>query len=326
MIVVDAFGGDFAPEEPIKGAVLAANEYKRNITLVGDEQKILNVFEKYSLSKDRISIVHAPDVITCHDESALSVRRKKKSSLVVAANLVKENENSVLVSAGSTGAVLSAGVLVTGRMKGVIRPSLGALIPGKKPFLLMDCGANADCKVEYLVQFAIMASVYMQNILKVENPKVSLANIGSEAEKGSILYKETYKKLENEKNINFTGNVEAVNIMNGEHDIVVCDGFTGNMLLKSIEGMASLFKGVLKETLYKSTKTKLGGALIKNDLNAAFKKFDTKQYGGAPLLGVNGGIFKAHGNSKDILIKNTIKQAIDFSDNNCLEKIKKNLS
>lgn len=323
MIYVDAFGGDYAPDAMVKGAVLAVKEFNREITLVGHEEKIKEVFDKNSLSMDKISIIHAQEEITCHDESALAIRRKKQSSLVVAANLIKEDRNSVLVTAGSTGAVLSAGVLVTGRIKGVKRPALGAVLPArKKPILLMDCGANADCTSEYIKQFASMSSIYMKYVMGVENPKVALANIGSEEEKGNKLYKETHQVLKETEDINFAGNMEGTDIMNSDNDVIVCDGFTGNIILKTIEGMGNLMKDILKDVFYTNTKTKLSYVLTKSVLNKEMAKLSSKRYGGAPLLGVNGGIIKAHGNSDETAFKNAIGQAIKFEENEVLEKIK----
>lgn len=323
MIYVDAFGGDYAPDAMVKGAVLAVKEFDREITLVGHEEKIKKVFEDNNLSMDKISIIHAPEEITCHDESALAIRRKKQSSLVVAANKIKEDRNSVLVTAGSTGAVLSAGVLVTGRIKGIKRPALGAVLPArKKPVLLMDCGANADCNSDYIEQFATMSSIYMENVMGVKNPKVALANIGSEEEKGDKLYKEIHQILKNNKEINFVGNVEGTEIMNSDNDVIVCDGFTGNIILKTIEGMGNLMKDILKDVFLTNTKTKLSYVLAKSVLNEELSKLSSKQYGGAPLLGVNGGIIKAHGNSDEIAFKNAIKQSIKFEENEVLEKIK----
>ena len=323
MIYVDCFGGDYAPDEMVKGAVLAVEEFGKEITLVGDESKIIEVFEKNSLDHRNIKILHAPEVITMHDASALAIRRKKKSSLVVAARKVKEDRNSVMVSAGSTGAVLSAGVLVTGRIKGVKRPALGAMLPARnKPILLMDCGANADVTSEYLVQFAQMASVYMENVMGVKNPRIALANIGSEEEKGNKLYKETHKLLKELDDINFVGNIEGDMVMLSDNDVIICDGFTGNIILKTVEGMANLMKGVLKDVFYTSTKTKLGYVAVKNELNAQMGKLSSKKYGGAPLLGVNGGLIKAHGNSDAEAFKNAIGMGVKFEENEVLEKIK----
>lgn len=323
MIYVDCFGGDYAPDEMVKGAVLAVEEFGKEITLVGDESKIIDVFERYSLDHKGIQILHAPEVITMHDASALAIRRKKKSSLVVAARKVKEDRNSVMVSAGSTGAVLSAGVLVTGRIKGVKRPALGAMLPARnKPILLMDCGANADVTSEYLVQFAQMASVYMENVMGVKNPKIALANIGSEEEKGNKLYKETHKLLKELDDINFVGNIEGDMVMLSDNDVIICDGFTGNIILKTVEGMANLMKGVLKDVFYTSTKTKLGYVAVKKELNAQMGKLSAKKYGGAPLLGVNGGLIKAHGNSDAEAFKNAIGMGVKFEENEVLEKIK----
>ena len=323
MIYVDAFGGDYAPDAMVKGAVLAVKEFNRELTLVGHEEKIKEVFEKNNLSMEKISIIHAPEEITCHDESALAIRRKKQSSLVVGATKIKEDRNSVLVTAGSTGAVLSAGVLVTGRIKGIKRPAIGAVLPGrKKPVLLMDCGANADCNSDYIEQFAMMSSIYMESVMGVKNPKVALANIGSEEEKGNKLYKEIHQLLKNNKKINFAGNIEGTEVMNTDNDIIVCDGFTGNIILKTIEGMGNIMKDILKDVFLTNTKTKLSYLLAKSALNDQLKNLSSKKYGGAPLLGVNGGIIKAHGNSDEIAFKNAIGQAIKFEENEVLEKIK----
>ena len=323
MIYVDCFGGDYAPDEMVKGAVLAIDEFDTEITLVGDEQKIIEVFEKHSLDHRNIKILHAPEVITMHDSSALAIRRKKKSSLVVAARKVKEDRNSVMVSAGSTGAVLAAGVLVTGRIKGVKRPALGAMLPAwKKPILLMDCGANADVTSDYLVQFAQMASIYMENVFGIENPRIALANIGSEEEKGNKLYKETHKLLKELDGINFVGNMEGNEVMLSDNDVIVCDGFTGNTILKTVEGMADLMKVVLKDVFYTSAGTKLGYLMVKNALNERMSKLSAKKYGGAPLLGVNGGIIKAHGNSDAEAFKNAIGMGVKFEEREVLEKIR----
>lgn len=326
MIIVDAFGGDNSPDSVIKGAVLAKEEYNKKITLVGDEQKIKEVFSKYSLSDNNIDIINASEVISLNEEPALAIRRKKDSSIVVGCRLLKENENSVFISAGSTGALLAGGLFVTGRIKGIERPALSVMLPGKnKPILLIDSGANAECKSEHLNQFAMMGSVYMNSIYSVKNPKVALINIGSEEEKGTPTYKEAYKLLRDNEKINFKGNMEARELLLSDNDVGVCDGFTGNMILKTVEGMASFMKSSLKDVFYSSTKTKLGALLVKNELGKTMKKMDYTEYGGAPFLGVNGGLIKAHGSSDEKAIKNAIRQAILFKENNVLYRIKENL-
>lgn len=325
MIYVDAFGGDNSPNEIIKGCVLAVAEYKEEITLLGDSQKINNVFNELNLSKEMIFIYDCKEVITLEEEPALAIRRKKDSTISLGCKLIKEEENSVFVSAGSSGALLAGGLFITGRIRGIKRPALAVTLPGKRPVLLIDSGANAECKSEFINQFAIMGSVYMESVFKVKNPKVGLVNIGVEEEKGSALYKETYGVLKENESINFVGNIEARDVLSGKVDVICCDGFTGNMILKTTEGVASYFKGVLKDIFYSSAKTKIGALLIKKNMTKELKKMDYKEYGGAPLLGVKGGIIKAHGSSDAKAIKNAINQAIIFERENVLAKIKKNL-
>lgn len=314
-IVVDAMGGDNAPEEIVKGCILARDEYNINIVLSGKEQEIKKILDKNTTSNKNIDIINAEEVITNEEKPVLALRRKKDSSLVKALNAVKNNEADAIVSAGSTGALLSGGLLVIGRMEGIQRPALATLIPSMSGgfTMLIDSGANVDCKPEFLYDFAIMGSIYMQRVMDISNPRISLANIGSEKGKGDKLTNETYEILENSNlSLNFCGNIEARDILQGKSDIIVCDGFVGNMILKSLEGAVAALMGGIKAELTKSTKSKIGGLLIKPALRNFKNKFDYKEVGGAPLLGVKAPVIKAHGSSNDVAIKNALRQAKIF--------------
>lgn len=316
-IVVDAMGGDNAPEEIVKGCILARDEYNINIILSGKEEKIKNILDKNTNSYKNIDIINAEEVITNEEKPVLALRKKKDSSLVKALNAVKNNEADAIVSAGSTGALLSGGLLIIGRMVGIERPALATLIPSLTGgfSMLIDSGANVDCKPEFLYDFAIMGNIYMQKVMNVSNPRIALANIGVEKGKGDKLTNETYELLENANlPLNFCGNIEARDILQGKADIIVCDGFVGNMILKSLEGAVAALMGGIKNELTKSTKSKIGGLLIKPALRNFKNKFDYKEVGGAPLLGVKAPVIKAHGSSNDIAIKNALRQAKIFID------------
>lgn len=320
-IFVDAMGGDNAPDEIVKGSVLASKAFARKISLIGDEKSIESQLNKLDYSKELIEIIPSFDVITNNEDPALAIRRKKQSSLVIGMQKIKEDREAVLISAGSTGALLAGGLLIVGRIKGIQRPAITVMMPAKKGFtVLLDAGANADCKASYLRQFAIMASIYAENILGVDNPSVGLVNIGVEEKKGNELTKEAYGLLK-ETNINFIGNVEARDINSGNADIIVCDGFTGNIILKVTEGVGLFLFDALKETINSSTKAKLGGLMLKSSLKDFKKRFDSAEVGGAPLLGINGGIIKAHGNSNSLAIVNAIKQGIAFQEKDINNKI-----
>ena len=320
-IYVDGMGGDHAPDAVVKGCVDASKEFKKKITIIGDEEKIHELLQKESYQKDLIEVIPASEIITNNEDPALAIRRKKQSSLVIGLRRVKEEEDSVLVSAGSTGALLAGGTLLVGRIKGIQRPALTVMLPTKKGFaLLLDSGANVDCKPVYLQQFAIMASIYAEDLLGIKNPKVALANIGIEEKKGNELTKESYQLLK-ETNINFVGNVEARDILQGDVDIIVCDGFAGNMILKATEGVGQFLMDALKETIMSSTRAKIGGLLLKPALKEFKKKMDYTEVGGAPLLGVKGGIIKAHGSSNAKAITSAIKQAIKYQEEKITMKI-----
>lgn len=327
IIALDCMGGDNAPGEIVKGAVLAANENKDMlIKLVGREDDIKKELEKYP-SSDKLEIVDAKEVIETGEPPVAAIRKKKDSSLVKCMYMVKKGEADAMVSAGSTGANLVGGHVIIGRIKGVERPPLAPLIPTKTSFsLLIDCGANVDARPSHLLQFAKMGSVYMENVVGVKNPKVALVNIGAEEEKGNALVKETYPLLKEMDGINFIGNIEARDIPNGDADVIVCDAFVGNVILKLYEGVASVLIDKIKGSMMNSIKTKIGALLIKKDLKKTLKGFSLEEHGGAPLLGLNGLLVKTHGSSKAIEIKNSILQCITFNELDINNKFKEKLS
>jgi glycerol-3-phosphate acyltransferase PlsX len=327
-VAVDAMGGDNAPAEIIKGAVLAVQEKKDiKVVLTGDEDVIRKELGEYNYEKERILIVHAPEIITNCEAPVLAIRRKKNSSIVVALNLVKNGEADAFVSAGSTGAVLAGGQLIVGRIKGVERTPLAPLIPTMNGVsLLVDCGANVDARPTHLVQFAKMGSIYMENVLGIKNPRVAIVNIGAEEEKGNQLVKETFPLLKSCNDINFIGSIEAREIPNGGADVIVCEAFVGNVILKLYEGLGSALVKKIKTGLMSTTKSKIGALLCKPALKETLKDFDASRYGGAPLLGLTGLIVKTHGNSKSNEIRNSILQCVTFTEQHINDKIKKNLS
>lgn len=323
-IFLDAMGGDHAPYEIVKGAIDAVTAYGVALTLVGREKAIKAELSKYTYPEDKIIILNAETMIENSEEPAMAIRHKTDSSLVVALEEMKTRENAVLISAGSTGALLAGGLLKLGRIKGIKRPALAATLPKAGGiFLLVDTGANTDCKPEYLEQFAQLGKIYSENVLGKTNPGIGLINIGVEAKKGNSLVKAAYELLE-AGDYNFLGNVEARNILETEADVLVCDGFTGNIVLKLTEGVADyLLKGI-KTSIISNTKGKIGGLLIKKNLESFKKQFDYAEYGGAPFLGVKGGIIKAHGSSDAFAIKNAVRQSIKFIENDVLLKITEN--
>lgn len=327
-VVVDAMGGDYAPEWIIRGAVEAINEgANAQIILTGKEDVIKKELEKYTYDTSRISIVNTTEEITCHESPVQAVRTKKDSSLVVGMNMVKNGEADAIISAGSSGAILAGGQLIVGRSKGVKRSPLAPLLPTTTGYsLLIDCGANVDAKPEHLLQFAKMGSIYMENIEHVKNPRVAIVNIGDEEEKGNALVKATYPLLKECKDINFVGSIEAREIPNGAADVIVCEAFVGNVILKLYEGLAKMLLGEIKKAIMSSFKSKIGGALINSSLKDLKERFNAKNKGGAPLLGLKGLVVKIHGNSHNEEVKSAIFQCITFKENGVNEKIAEKLS
>lgn len=319
-VVLDAFGGDNAPVEMIEGAILALEANKDlTVVLTGDEEKIKAVLNGRT---ERIEIVDAKDVITNDESPTLAIRQKKDSSLVRAFDLLKEDEKVVgLVSSGSTGAVLTGAIMKIGRIKGISRPALCPCLPtkGDNPVMICDSGANVDCKSEHLLHFAIMSSAYYSALTGSESPRIALLNNGAEEHKGNELTKETYQLMKTLP-INFVGNCEAGEVMSGDVDVVVCDGFAGNVLLKSVEGTAAVMSGMIKKNAKKNLITKIG-ALFMGKFKEIKTKMDVKKHGGAPFLGCKKIVVKAHGSAKREIVRNTLLQVVNLYENKLIEKI-----
>ncbi len=323
-VALDAMGGDNAPFEIVKGAVSAVT--KRDdirIYLTGQKEAICHELSELSYDGDRIEVVDAPEVIETGEPPVTAIRRKKNSSIVVALNMLKNGEADAFVSAGSTGAVLVGGQVIVGRIPGIARSPLAPLIPTARGVsLLIDCGANVDARPEHLVQFAKMGSIYMEHVLNVPRPKVALVNIGAEEEKGNALVKETYPLLKALTDINFTGNIESRDIPRGDADVIVCEAFVGNVILKLYEGLGDMLIKKIKAGITSTTRAKLGAVLVKPALKETLKDFDSSGYGGAPMLGLNGLIVKTHGNARADEIANAISQCVTFKNQRVIEKIR----
>lgn len=326
-IAIDGMGGDNAPSEIVSGVVKALEEFKDiEFYITGPEDAIKKEISKNNYNGNNIIVVDAKEVITTNEHPVMAVRRKKDSSLCKALNLVKEGTCDAVISAGSTGAFLAGCTFIVGRIKGIKRPALAPVMPGKNgSFIIVDAGANVDSKPEYLVQFAHMGKEYYKGVLNGKNPSVGLVNIGVEAEKGNDLTKETFKLLSEEK-LNFIGNIEPRDVTKGDVNVIVCDGFVGNTILKMYEGTASTIMKVIKEEVMATGITsKVGALLLKPVFKSIANRFDYKEYGGAPFLGVDGICIKAHGSSDARAFKSAIKQAKIFYDNKVLDKIKENI-
>lgn len=326
-VAVDAMGGDNAPTEMVKGAVGAVTlRQDIKVHLVGRQDIIKGELEKCGYHGSQIEVVHAEEVIETAEPPVMAIRKKKKSSIVIGMNMVKEGSADAFVSAGSSGAILVGGQVIVGRIKGVERPPLAPLIPTEKGVsLLIDCGANVDARSSHLVQFAKMGSIYMENVLGVKNPKVAIVNIGAEEEKGNALVKETFPLLKNSPDINFVGSIEAREIPHGGADVIVCEAFVGNVILKLYEGVGATLIGMVKQGMMGSLRSKIGALLVKPALKGTLKSFDASQYGGAPLLGLRGLVVKTHGSSKAQEITNSIIQCVTFKEQDINEKIRKNI-
>jgi phosphate acyltransferase len=326
-VAVDAMGGDHAPTEIVKGAIEAVNESdKVKVYLVGLQDAVEKELAGYTYNKEQVEVVPASEVIETAEPPVMAIRKKKDSSIVKALHMVKEGVCDAYVSAGSTGATLVGGQVIVGRIKGVERPPLAPLIPTEKGCaLLIDCGANVDARPSYLVQFAKMGSIYMENIMGVKNPRVGIVNIGAEEEKGNALVKETFPLLKNCPDINFVGSVEARDIPAGAVDVAVCEAFVGNVILKTYEGVGLTLIKKVKAGMMSSLRSKIGALLVKPALKSTLKEFDLEQYGGAPMLGLKGLVVKTHGSSKANEIKNSILQCIAFSEQKINEKIKEKI-
>ncbi len=318
-IAIDAMGGDNAPKVIVQGAMQAIKEEKNlSITLIGDEVQI----RKHLTHEERIVIVHTDEVITGEDDPTRAIRRKKNSSLVLMAQEVKQGRADACISAGNTGALVVAGLLIVGRMKGIERPALSPTLPTKNKtgFLLLDAGANVDANANNLVQYGVMGSIYAEKVKGISNPKIALLNVGTEDTKGNNVTKEAFQLLK-EAPINFIGNIEARDLLAGVADVVVTDGFSGNITLKSIEGTAMYVLDLLKGVLTSSLKTKLAAGLIKKDLMSLKEQLDYPEYGGAALFGLKAPVIKSHGSSNERAVYHTIKQACNMIDNNVMNVI-----
>lgn len=328
-VVVDVMGGDNAPTEPVKATAAAVEERSDiEVILTGDKDVIEKELEKYtSAPKERIHIVPTTEVIETAEPPVMAIRKKKDSSIVVGLNMVKKQEADAFVSSGSSGAVLVGGQVIVGRSKGVERPPLAPLIPTAEGVsLLVDCGANVDARPSHLVQFAKMGSIYMEHIVGVKNPRVAIVNNGAEEEKGNALVKETFPLLKACKGINFIGSIEARDIPSGYADVIVCEAFVGNVILKLYEGLAATLMSKIKSGMMKNTRSKMGALLIKPALKETLKEFDTTKHGGAPLLGLKGLVVKTHGSASSVEIKNAIFQCVDFKQQQINEKIAEHIN
>lgn len=326
-VAVDAMGGDYAPAEPVKGSIEALNAREELfIYLVGKEEEIQKELANYTYPKERLQVVNASQIIETGEPPVQAIQKKKDSSLTVALRLVRQGEASAFVSCGSTGAVLVGGQVLVGKIKGVERAPLAPLIPTEKGVsLLIDCGANVDARSSHLVQFAKMGSIYMQNVMGIDNPRVGIVNIGAEEEKGNALVKETFPLLKECKEINFIGNVEARDIPKGVADVYVCEAFVGNVILKLYEGVGATLISRIKSGMMTSLRSKIGALLVKPALKETLKTFDASEYGGAPLLGLKGLVVKSHGSSKANEIRNSIFQCITFTQQDICGKIKEHI-
>ena len=335
-MIIDAMGGDHAPGEIVKGAVQAAQEFGLSITLVGRQAEVEQCLRQpevervYAGCRPRVTLVDAPEVITMEDHPATAVREKPNSSMAVGMRLLNEGKGDCLISAGSTGALLTGATLLNKRIRGIRRAALSTMLPAKGcKTLLIDCGANAECTAEYLLQFAFMGSFYMEQMAGVARPRVGLVNNGTEEGKGAPLQKEAYALLRRageEGRLRFVGNIEGRDVLLGGVDVAVCDGFTGNVLLKCVEGTALYLMSMLKDLFYENTRTKLAALMVKPGLQQMKSKVDYKEVGGAPLLGISKPVIKAHGSSDARAIRSAVEQAMIYTKAGIIRRIEENIS
>ena len=326
-IIVDAMGGDNAPQEIVKGALRARRELNVDLTLVGQKEAILACLE--GEAQEGIEIVDAREIVTMEDDPSTATRRKKDSSMAVALRLLKDGEGDAVVSAGSTGALLTGATLTVKRIHGIRRAALAPVLPaGEKGVMLIDCGANVECTAEYLLQFAYMGSFYAKKLMHIDNPRIGLLNVGTEDTKGGELQHQAFellKKAHEEGRICFVGNVEGTGVFSGAADVVVTDGFTGNVLLKSAEGIIKYMMHALKGVFYKSTKNKLAAAVLKNDLSEMKRSMDVNEVGGTALVGISKPVIKAHGSSNEASFFAAIRQAKQFAESGIIADITENI-
>lgn len=330
-ILIDAMGGDNAPAEIVRGAVEASRDFTVDVALVGQQDKILACLKDIGAEPgEHIQIVDAPDIISMEDDPSTATRKKPNSSMAVALNMLHRGEGDAVISAGSTGALLSGATLTVRRVRGIRRACFGPVLPnGGKGTLLIDCGANVECTAEYLLQFAYMGKFYAHDLLGIENPRIGLLNIGTEETKGTELQKQTYallKQAQEAGRLNFVGNIEAREVLSGSVDVLVCDGFSGNILLKCIEGTAMTLMKKLKAIFYKNTVNKLAAAVLKKDVYALKAMLDPGEVGGTALLGISKPVIKAHGSSDARAIRSAVRQAITFIDSDVIASIEKNVA
>ena len=332
-IILDAMGGDLAPEAPVMGAIEAAKTYGAEITLVGRGQEILEVLRKHGIENlpSGVEIAHADDVVDMHDDPARVIHQRKNSSMVIGLKMLAEGEGDAFVSAGSTGALLTGATLIVKRVKGIRRAAMAPSMPNKKggKTVIVDCGANAECTPEFLLQFGIVGSAYAKNVLGIENPKVGLLNIGTEDSKGGELQKAAsalLKQAGEEGLLNFTGNVEARGVPLGEVDVVVCDGFSGNVLIKSIEGTAMFMGSMLKRIFKKNALTKVGYLLCSSGVKELIRMMDYREIGGTQFLGIKKPVIKAHGSSDALAFRNAVKQAMEAAEGDFTRQLAEDLA